>query len=794
MGVKKLYSLEELYNIIKQDKYSERIADKRFSVRFIFINSFEELREIIRFLIKNCNVESREITELLSDKNQWLTTDEIVNWVKGISNNAVVAPLSEFLRFQDKENFYITLKSLTEIEKQNNIRIYIPLPGLWERFEQEFWSSFYRKEEWAPVWKLETFSRKIIIYQINFNLDYKNISLENLAVITTTEEWLSAWKRENMKGILSLSRPLSYFYKNFLPDQAFELREISNQKEFLEEIFEIMGLMEFKDDEVEFWNELIKEVGGYNEKGLIIESIFLKHFNFRSIEKLAPKDFLELYLRTNEYYERWLIRNLFLALDKFKSSYLCNCFEKLQGLKEENLIEKVWLEIFHLPPEALTKDVFSERKEFLYLIHKGLNLSSQFIEEKLANELESIGNYPLKKKFEYLTSITFTERKYIISELKDIDVQKILSDLRRIYPELAYYLDWDLIKPDNEVDNWILEYFKEYNYSKVKHAKSPKVEELISNKNKSKSTFSGWYYSLPKAETRENLKYVWIDGLGAEWFPLIVHLLNRYGGKNGRFIRRKMLARVSLPSTTECNRYEFEKIEDLDNYVHNQKSYKYPNDLIKEIELIEKIVKKIVEMPNDKICIVSDHGFSFLCLKDFGNFKRLNLPNAEHEGRCMWIDGVNYKDDEYFIVWNVDEGNCRGRKTLVALKHISLSNTPYREVHGGATPEEVLVPYIVIEMETEKDKIEYKIELFNSEVWVTNPVIQFKIYPQPLYLPEAFLNERSLNVSHEKENDIYKIDLKGLTVGDHAIMLKIGDKHYQLKVAIKGGFKERDLL
>ena len=200
MGIEKFHSLEELYDRIKQDRYSKRISDRRFPVRFIFINSFEELREIIRFLIKNCNVESREITELLSDKNQWLTTDEIVNWVKGISNNAVVAPLSEFLRFQDKENFYTTLKSLTEIEKQNNIRIYIPLLGLWERFEQEFWTNFYRKEEWASVWKLETFSRKIIIYQINFDLEYKNISLENLAVITTTEEWLSVWKRENVEG------------------------------------------------------------------------------------------------------------------------------------------------------------------------------------------------------------------------------------------------------------------------------------------------------------------------------------------------------------------------------------------------------------------------------------------------------------------------------------------------------------------------------------------------------------------------------------------------------------------
>ena len=253
-----------------------------------------------------------------------------------------------------------------------------------------------------------------------------------------------------------------------------------------------------------------------------------------------------------------------------------------------------------------------------------------------------------------------------------------------------------------------------------------------------------------------------------------------------------MLTRGNLPSTTECNRYEFEKIEDLDNYVHNQKPYKYPDDLIKEIELIEKIIKRIIEMPNGKLCIVSDHGFSFLCLRDFGNFKRLDLTNAEHEGRCMWIDEVNYKNDGYFIAWNVDEGNCRSRKALVALKYVSLNNTPYREVHGGATPEEVLVPYIIIE--TEKDKIRYKIEPIDFEVWITNPIIQFKIHPQPLYIPEAFLNKQSLKVSYEKENDVYMIDLKSLKVGVYTIILRIGDMDYQIKVTIRGGFKERDLL
>lgn len=799
MGVKKINSLQELYDLIKKDQISTRISNRRFAVRFIFVNSFEELQKLSKFLVTNCNVEIKEITELIFDRKQWLTTDDIVNWIKKIYKDTVVLPLSEFLRFQGKEDFYITLKNLTEIERQNNIRIYIPLVGLWTRFEQEFWNNFYRKEEWAPIWKLETSFSKIVIYQINFDFDYENLLqnkhfiLQNFTVVSTTEEWLNIWKKENIKNILSLSKPLSYFYRNFLPDQIFELKEVSNQKDFLENVFKIKVFVKFKENETKFWNTLLEEaINKYDKKKFSIKEIFLEHFNIRSTEKLTSKDFLSFYLQTNESYERWLVKNLFLELDKFKFSYLYKCFEECEELTEQELIQKLWLKIFNLPTENLTKEIFSERKKFLNFIHKDLKFPTHFVEEALAVELHNIKNYPLKKKLEYLTNITFTEKKYIILELRDINIKEFIPDLEKIYPELVYYLDWDQIKPDNEVNNWIIEYFKEYNYSKMKHDKSPKIEELINNKNKNKSTFSQWYYSLPKAELKEDFKYIWIDGLGAEWFPLLVHLFNKYGKKNKKFIKKKMLIRTNLPSITECNKYDFEKIEEIDNYIHDQNSYKYPDDLIKEIEIIEKIVKKVINLSTNKTCIVSDHGFSFLCLKDFGNFKKFNLSSAEHEGRCMWIDKENYKDDEYFIVWNVDEGNCRNRKILIALKHVSLNNIPCREVHGGATPEEVLVPYIIID--TEKEEIEYKINILNSEVWINNPIIRFKIEPHPLYIPEAFLNEQLLNIIYEEENDIYSLNLKNLKVGTYTITLKIGNKKHQINITIRGGFKERELL
>jgi hypothetical protein len=48
------------------------------------------------------------------------------------------------------------------------------------------------------------------------------------------------------------------------------------------------------------------------------------------------------------------------------------------------------------------------------------------------------------------------------------------------------------------------------------------------------------------------------------------------------------------------------------------------------------------------------------------------------------------KDSDY-IRYKNGEDNFK-----VALTHASLNNKPSREVHGGCTPEEILVPFILI--------------------------------------------------------------------------------------------------
>lgn len=548
--------------------------------------------------------------------------------------------------------------------------------------------------------------------------------------------------------------------------------------------------IKFNENEVEFWNELIKEISE-NKGNKNITEIFLKHFNLRNVDLLSSKEIVSLYLDAKNDYEHWLIKNFIIISNSFKFSYLKQCFKNLERLNNEHFIEKLWLEIFNSPFKKIDLKIFDERRQLLKFVYSFDQFSKRAIEEKLLNELQNIKLSSLKEEFNYITDITLTERTFILQKIKNKCKKDIYPEIRKIYPEIYYYINWETIKPENNLNKWIIEYLKTYNLSKIENYPFKEIKRLIDLKNCDKNTFFEWFYSLPKAEIVENSHCVWVDGLGAEWFPLFYYFLNKYGEKKGKYVKKKMITRVNLPSTTKCNKYPFEKIDDLDKYIHS-KPYKHPITLIEEIEILKNISKKILDIPAERICVLSDHGLSFLCLKEFGNSKKFDFTDSKHDGRYMWIDKEK-KIAEYdnFILLNINEGNCQGKKSLIALKHDSLKNTPYREVHGGATPEEILVPYFLLE--TKKDKIEYKVEPSEFEVSVKNPTIKISISPKP-DIPEAFFNKKLQQLIPEKEN-IYNLSLIGLKTGENLIKLKINENQLEIKVNVKvGGFIERDLI
>lgn len=772
-NLKEFNSFNDLFLEIEEDKNSKN----RYPVRFIFLNSFEELNEVIEHLKNFSDV---VFLDSLLDNMQWLTKDSILLEIKNKlkeDSRLVVVPLSEFLRFTPTNDFYGLLKALSEIETNDYSRIYIPLVGLYKRFKKEFIDEFYRKDEWAPIWKLVGNIKPVTIYHATFNFD-DTLQLPEFEIIKSTTDWFNLWRNPGTMKVLSFSKVIQVFHSKWLPDEIFNLKIIKNQKEFVETIFGEKFELPFYENDSNYWNRLIKI---FNKRGVISTSSLIKdHFNIMDLNKLKAADFVEYFLSEPDKFYKWILKNYVSQFLEDKI-YLKHCFTKMDSLENSELIELLWLEIFGLEN---IESFYLERKEILKRIPK-------IDESKIKVALERIKDLPLKEQTPYITGISTAEKEFVINNVREMDLGSIRHYLKDCFPELYYYYDWDNLKPILDYDGWLLEYFKEYNMCKIRNDFSENLKSVIEEKNNDKNSFFDWFYTIEKPKIDPNGVNYWIDGLGAEWLPLVYYLLNEYLGEN--YLVEAQICRVDLPSITKCNKYPFEKFGDLDGYIHNN-HYRHPKTLIEELEIIKQIIEKIKDQItiNDYgvINIYSDHGFSFLTLSKF-NDKILDFDDAQHEGRYLWMENSEDLNDKYYITL---KSECSDKNVLVALKHVSLSNVPSRETHGGATPEEVLVPYFRI-IKAGKE-FTYILETAELDADISNPVVTFRLSPVPIKIPEALIENKTLAVEN-KGDGYYQIDLSQLSdlrPQLYKIKLKINKQTLDLRVNLKGGFRERELI
>ena len=274
---------------------------------------------------------------------------------------------------------------------------------------------------------------------------------------------------------------------------------------------------------------------------------------------------------------------------------------------------------------------------------------------------------------------------------------------------------------------------------------------------------------------------------------MLVYSLNQYGKSINKSVKFKTINSVNLPSATEYNKVTESdlKISNLDEYIHKN-TYTYPKSLQEEIEVIKEISRAIVKIDSPKVTIVSDHGFSYLCTKHFGGYKKHKFKNAKHEGRYLNWDKEDVIDEDYMSMKSESPVH-ENERYLITLKHIGLYNTPSHEVHGGATPEEVLVPYIVLE-DDDRTLVEYEIIALDSSINISKDTqLRMIMSPQPHSLPIVICNNEVLSVS--KDNNQFIIQLNSnLNKGLQKFIIKLDDEEVgELEINIKkGGMEEED--
>lgn len=768
-------NIDELLETIKEDKSCKDISGRRFPARFILLPNYELLHILLNKISNDVNFVY--ITNLLQAESidGWLTISQLSQFIKSLdlSKDYIILGLSEFLRSLDREKFFVLLNSIIEIEGgiEKKGRLYVPLIGLRNRVENEFIVRYVRRSEWDPLWIVDGDSQKIKIYFVNFEL--------NDAFIKSSRDFLDLWKETNLSDkVVSCSKTLYWQSSFFIPDETFSFEKINNVKDYISKYLKIDIPIEYDDKENKFWEELLKFISkGRESFNDIVENIL----NIKTIDLL---NVLELWSRGTEF-SRWILKWHVLNNKDFKETYLYIVLKDLKSYKEYDLIREYWLKIFDLNVEEISQNWLEERRKVLRYFHEdNLNELPKSVEYML---IERISNLTEKEILNYLVGVSFWEKEWII---KNFDKIKNISD---VYPELSYYLE-DLYFENLEEDKkWVIEYFREYRWSKLKNKASENLISILGSKNKNRQSFYNWYYSFDKVKKiyykEDAEKKVFIDGLGLEFINLFLHFLKEKG-----FSTRLYIGVSELPSITDYNKLPADEyIDDLDNFIHNQLNYRYPRSFVEEIEIIKKIVRYISTLGDD-LLIFSDHGFTIFPHSQLEGVKRYNFEEAHHDGRCMEIsNNANFVEDEDFFIHSLEIEECRAKKYIVPLKYISLKNLSKREVHGGATPEEVLVPVIYASKVAPKvDK--YKIKILEYEIPIRNPILSFKISPKPKEdVVICYLNNFR-NMNFDVKSGTYKLLLENIKVGRLKIKVKIGSYEEEFIINIIGGMKERDLL
>ena len=795
-------SLEELYQEIEIDKNwtgAEYTHRNRYPLRFVLFENFSDFYAFVDEC-SNHSVHIQGMSDWMDADNddQLMTYSELAKkfaeYINHLpSHDFVIAPFSEITRFYDNEQYKefdslvttIRLISSPEEAQADHQRIYIPIIGMQSKMNHfmndpniNIWE--YRSGKDAPKYKL-------ILTRGN---TYGVQSLEHVfSVCKSMREWIALWKVGNkVKGrILCTSKTIFDNAGNARPDNSFDYVVCKDVFEFLTDGLGLdFGHLKFREEDIAYWEELASKVD-------VLEFDFETYVNktFNSYALNDEKDFVHMWFEYNDGYLRWLLSNYYLL--KHGDTYLSRVLGMCKSQSTADLFSLLATTIFDEQPND---EALKERAIMLTeAANRGVEIT-QSAELKINDRLKAIALDPDKGyqyAMKYMTPLTSSERKLMIEWLGHGYISR--TNVRHLYPDLYSYTSESDLNVDIE-NSWINSYFDEYRKSKISHNPTTTVVNILHEKNSSATAFELWYNNFKTVKTilhnRSDIDvYYWIDGLGVDWIPFVIDVISGHQ-VDGVYLNEVHSGVAEWPSITSVNKEKLEtlaspdelkKIGDLDAYAHTH--HAYPDYISHEFKVVKNAIASVLKQYNGKkIAFVSDHGISYLSQHGIG----LNLANVDsnHAGRCaLYKNGDAITDTSYIVL---DDG-----KTICSLKYDSLaSKTPTGHgAHGGATPEEVLVPIIIVS--NKKNASNYSASLVDSQISAANPVVKYHIKGlSTVDIPYIEYNGVEY-VLHKVGDCLYESERINIVATSTKIALRVNNYIQYDTIVINTGVEEEDL-
>lgn len=799
-------NIEVLLNFIKQDAEKGGSYD-RYPVRFMSMRYEEGTSAALMKLRQNIpNAEFFDIQNILPYDDAWITTDHLRKAIYnlGTENNHIIVGFSEYSRFLSQADFITLVISLLELENPGENpkrRIYIPCFALYSQLKKTVKQYHRRLDAYNPFINDTDIEDLPRIYFLDAHLDLGDHNNE----VDNSAEWFGMWRNldiDTSMPIICISKTLLYFYGQASPDNVYNIKRIETYCEMLRYMFSIHDMREYKKEPEKFFKRFLDDIRSTGIRD--INELILHKVNTRSI---GENNLYQLW-RANDTYTHWLIQNYILR-NCPNDTYIYNVMNQLEELSDSELIETVYEYVFDTHNKA-----FCEERKRIIISFKKADHEIRFTDRMIAYYNNLLCEIIKRKTTESIEKIDFTKDNTIVTENTDVlskaveeEMEPFLTDtsqyerqlviwlyrmrlikekdIRNLYPNFADYIEsYETEADPDEYSEKFDTYFSAYRKSRIQICQLGVYEDLINSWNENPEKFYSWYTDsdIEYADVAIRNKgftgnvYV-LDAVGAEYLGYIIKLLE----KKGENISYSAYTKCHIPSITSQTKdfypNEYKWVLDYDTKVIHERIYYPVPNLEMSLEIIDELISRIILTEGDEpFAITADHGSTVghkICKKE----KKYNFDKADHDGRCYQRKAGSYvaESDDYLLYQD-----DFSRNWVVALNSQSLYNNSKYAVHGGATPEEVIVPVIIVQKGQIANR-SFRVKADCLKVSGLQKAVAFRIAPNPQDVPVKLTAVDGTNIilKYNQELKVWEGELnRGI---EQDIEIHIADKSYKFR-------------
>ena len=533
----------------------------------------------------------------------------------------------------------------------------------------------------------------------------------------------------------------------------------------------------------EYWSKL--SIHAHNSDKTL-KSVLLSAFNIIDFNIL---DVLKRF-NTFENYDLWLIWIWYHTISSNMDDYASDVLSKCD--RPDKIISSLLEKILDYKDHPKYYDYCVERIEILNVL-KTYQLSNEFISH--------VNNLSPADALMLLSANTDVEKTSFVKIASKILVstepsEDIIDQIYYKYPELSVYL-----KNNNEIpDETTKTYFANYKKSKIVDTFPPHflLPDLSIDGYEKRGQI------LHRLKTSIDPYFIWIDGMGVEWIDLLIWEILKI---NPDITVNVDIASAVVPTVTSVNMDHADKetiseakINDLDKLSHlkDNTHLDYQYLIVKQFNLIKNIaaniVKKILSLNGKKIVVTADHGMSRFAALGFHK-----IPGKDTKGLEVYNNGRYGKLHHGEKIPN--NVKIYHNEPFVAFRtydHFRVGGHAPGEIHGGATPEEALVPIITFTIPTTiKNTEELICDLENNNVFSNSGIVTLDFKSSKNVTKVIIELNGALHIAEPNGEDRWRLTIEELII-NHQYEMKIHPNGKNLGIirrftVIPQGFSQNDI-